>query len=81
MTVTSADLVTLRLGTVSVVWDGVADGPKKLAVLEALLTDQAGRRRSQRAGQPGHPLSLRRRGNPVTTATIASPVTTGAGAA
>ncbi len=38
VTVTSADLVTLQLGPVSVVWGGLADGPKKLAVLEALLT-------------------------------------------
>jgi cell division protein FtsQ len=37
ITVTSADLVTLQLGQVSVVWGGIADGPKKLAVLEALL--------------------------------------------
>ena len=37
VTVTSADLVTLQLGQVSVVWGGIADGPKKLAVLEALL--------------------------------------------
>jgi cell division protein FtsQ len=37
VTVTSADLVTLQLGPVSVVWGGSADGPKKLAVLEALL--------------------------------------------
>jgi cell division protein FtsQ len=37
VTVTSADLVTLQLGQVSVVWGGLADGPKKLAVLEALL--------------------------------------------
>ena len=37
VTVTSADLVTLQLGPVSVVWGGIADGPKKLAVLEALL--------------------------------------------
>lgn len=38
VTVTSADLVTFQLGTVNVVWGGVADGPKKLAVLQALLT-------------------------------------------
>jgi cell division protein FtsQ len=37
VTVTSADLVTLQLGKVSVVWGGIADGPKKLAVLQALL--------------------------------------------
>jgi cell division protein FtsQ len=37
VTVTSADLVTLQLGPVSVVWGGIGDGPKKLAVLEALL--------------------------------------------
>jgi cell division protein FtsQ len=37
VTVTSADLVTLQLGQVNVVWGGVADGPKKLGVLEALL--------------------------------------------
>jgi len=37
VTVTSADLVTLQLGQVSVVWGGIADGPKKLAVLESLL--------------------------------------------
>lgn len=37
VTVTSADLVTLQLGSVSVVWGGLADGPKKLAVLQALL--------------------------------------------
>ena len=37
VTVTSADLVTLQLGQVSVVWGGIADGPKKLAVLQALL--------------------------------------------
>jgi cell division protein FtsQ len=37
LTVTSADLVTLQLGSVNVVWGGLADGPKKLAVLEALL--------------------------------------------
>ncbi|MEP6651459.1 MAG: FtsQ-type POTRA domain-containing protein [Lapillicoccus sp.] len=38
VTVTSADLVTLQLGQVSVVWGGLADGPKKLAVLEVLLS-------------------------------------------
>jgi cell division protein FtsQ len=37
VTITSADLVTLQLGPVSVVWGGQADGPTKLAVLEALL--------------------------------------------
>jgi cell division protein FtsQ len=37
VTVTSADLVTLQLGKVSVVWGGLADGPKKLAILEVLL--------------------------------------------
>jgi cell division protein FtsQ len=37
VTVTSADLVTLQLGDVSVVWGGQADGPKKLTVLQALL--------------------------------------------
>jgi cell division protein FtsQ len=37
VTVTSADLVTLQVGPVNVVWGGLADGPKKLAVLEALL--------------------------------------------
>ncbi|MEO7236037.1 MAG: FtsQ-type POTRA domain-containing protein [Lapillicoccus sp.] len=37
VTVTSADLVTLQLGDVSVVWGGLADGPKKLTVLQALL--------------------------------------------
>jgi cell division protein FtsQ len=37
VTVTSADLVTLQLGKVSVVWGGLADGPKKLAILETLL--------------------------------------------
>ena len=34
---TSADLVTLQLGDVSVVWGGLADGSKKLTVLRALL--------------------------------------------
>jgi cell division protein FtsQ len=37
VTVSSADLVTVQLGPVRVVWGGRADGPKKLAVLEALL--------------------------------------------
>jgi cell division protein FtsQ len=37
VTVTSADLVTLQLGDVSVVWGGQADGAKKLTVLQALL--------------------------------------------
>ncbi len=37
VTVSSADLVTFRLGPVTVVWGGVADGPKKLKVLNALL--------------------------------------------
>ena len=37
VTVSSADLVTLKLGTTTVVWGGVADGPKKLVVLTALL--------------------------------------------
>ncbi len=37
LTVTSADLVTLQLGAVSVVWGGSDDGAKKLAVLNALL--------------------------------------------
>ena len=35
--VTSADLVSFALGSVSVVWGGPGDGPKKLAVLTALL--------------------------------------------
>ncbi len=35
--VTSADLVSFTLGTVSVVWGGPGDGSKKLAVLTALL--------------------------------------------
>jgi cell division protein FtsQ len=42
VTVTSADLVTFQLGTVNVVWGGVADGPKKLAVLQALLSTKPG---------------------------------------
>ncbi len=37
VTVTSADLVTLQLGAVSVVWGGSDDGAKKLEVLNALL--------------------------------------------
>jgi cell division protein FtsQ len=37
VTVSTADLVTLQLGPVSVVWGGLSDGPKKLAVLQALL--------------------------------------------
>ncbi len=37
VTVTSADLVTFRLGSTTVVWGGVEDGPKKLKVLSALL--------------------------------------------
>ncbi len=37
VTVTSADLVTFRLGPTTVVWGGVTDGPTKLAVLTALL--------------------------------------------
>jgi cell division protein FtsQ len=37
VTVTSADLVTLQLAKVRVVWGGLADGPKKLAILEVLL--------------------------------------------
>ena len=42
VTVTSADLVTLQLGAVTVVWGGVADGPKKLTVLQALLPTNPG---------------------------------------
>jgi cell division protein FtsQ len=42
VTVTSADLVTFQLGSVNVVWGGVADGPKKLAVLQALLATKPG---------------------------------------
>lgn len=42
VTVTSADLVTLQLGAVSVVWGGLADGPKKLTVLQALLPTNPG---------------------------------------
>jgi cell division protein FtsQ len=42
VTVTSADLVTLELGAVSVVWGGPEDGPKKLAVLQALLPTTPG---------------------------------------
>jgi len=38
VTVTSADLVTFTLSGVTVRWGGVADGPKKLAVLQALLS-------------------------------------------
>lgn len=37
ITVSSADLVTLKLGATTVVWGGAADGPKKLVVLTALL--------------------------------------------
>ena len=37
VTVSSADLVTLKLGATTVVWGGAADGPKKLVVLTALL--------------------------------------------
>lgn len=37
VTVTSADLVTFQLGAVTVTWGGVADGPKKLRVLQTLL--------------------------------------------
>ncbi len=37
VTVTSADLVTFTLSGVTVRWGGLADGPKKLAVLKALL--------------------------------------------
>jgi cell division protein FtsQ len=37
VTVTSADLVAFRLGATTVVWGGVEDGPKKVAVLGALL--------------------------------------------
>ena len=42
VTVTSADLVTLQLGPVTVVWGGLADGPKKLTVLQALLPTNPG---------------------------------------
>ncbi|MEO3938639.1 FtsQ-type POTRA domain-containing protein [Dermatophilaceae bacterium Soc4.6] len=37
VTVTSADLVTFTLGGVTVRWGGLADGAKKLAVLQVLL--------------------------------------------
>jgi len=37
VTVTSADLVTFRLGPTTVVWGGVEDGPQKLRVLTALM--------------------------------------------
>lgn len=37
VTVSSADLVSFTMGSVEVVWGGPADGPKKLAVLNALL--------------------------------------------
>jgi len=36
--VTSADLVTFRLGPTTVIWGGVEDGPRKLTVLRTLLT-------------------------------------------
>ena len=37
VTVSTADLVTFQLGSVRVVWGGVADGPKKVVLLDALL--------------------------------------------
>lgn len=37
ITVSSGDLVTFSIGKTSVVWGGVADGPKKLAILKVLL--------------------------------------------
>ena len=42
VTVSSADLVTLKVGAVTVVWGGSSDGPKKLAILRVLLGTKAG---------------------------------------
>jgi cell division protein FtsQ len=42
ITVSSADLVTLTLGGVTVVWGGSSDGPKKLAILRVLLGTKPG---------------------------------------
>ena len=37
MTVSSADLVTFKLGSVTVVWGGAEDGARKVAIIQALL--------------------------------------------
>lgn len=43
MTVTSADLVSFTLGRTTVVWGGAADGPRKVALVRALLPTKATR--------------------------------------
>jgi cell division protein FtsQ len=41
VTVSSADLVQFTLGSRTVVWGGAADGERKVAIIEALLTTKA----------------------------------------